>query len=314
MQVGFVRVLLASALVVVSGCTGAAPSSVDAGVGADASTGGGAGGGSPDGGGVAPDAGGPRVMVRVGHAVAPDFLDLDVCFGAQGSAGITWSGPVWRDDWAHGITWGRVTSYRRIAPGPQLVRLVEHGDADCATPIVGLADQTLDVPLVASEHDAWFTLMALGIASGAGADALRIQTLVDRESGAGTPFGLRLVALDPARSPIELGSVPNADYSGYEPRIQSAAFGAPSPYASWTPTLPAPLYFGFKVFLQGQSAGTPLILGDRAQSDATSRGSWTVFAIPPRNGAGAEQWAFCSDGAEGPRLCYPCGTPACEGK
>ena len=113
---------------------------------------------------------------------------------------------------------------------------------------------------------------------------------------------------------MQLGSNANPDNTGYEPRIAAASFGMPSPYTSWMPTLPAPLYFGFTVFLQGQSAGKPLFVGDRAQSDATTRGAWTVFAMPPRSGTGDEQWSFCSDGADGPRLCYPCGTPGCEGK
>lgn len=314
------RVLpLASVLLVLSACgnsaeTGASTGSAAAGSGGSSMPLPDAGGVAPDAGGAAPDAGGPRVMVRIGHVVQPDFLNLDACFGEKSSTATTWTGPVWHADWAHGATWGRITSYQRIAPNPQVLRLVAHGAADCNTPIVGLADQVLDVPLVASDHDAWFTLMALGSAGGTGAAALRIQTLVDRATVADTPFGLRLVTLDPAKTPVELGSNANSDNSGYVQRIKSASFGAPSAYTSWTPDLPAPLYFGFKVFLEGQTAGAPLVLGDRAQSEATTKGSWTVFLMPPRSGTGDDQWSFCTDGADGPRLCFPCGIPSCEGQ
>ena len=256
---------------------------------------------------------GPRTMVRIGHVVRPDFLVLDACFGTTHDGVTTWAGPVWRDDWSHGASYARITTYQRIAPGPTTVRFVAHQSNDCTTTIAGLGDLPLDVPLVpAGDHDAWFTIMAHGDAAQAGSFA--IQTLVDRETLQDTPYALRLVTLDPAQSPIELGSVPNPDYSGYDRRIDGASYGAPSPYTSWTPSFGTPLYFGFKIFRQGQSAGEPLLTGDRAQSDATAKGSWSMFLIPGHKDGDADSWTMCSDGAEGPRLCYPCGTPGCEGK
>ena len=193
------------------------------------------------------------------------------------------------------------------------MRFVAHQSNDCNAPIAGLADQPLDVPLTSADgRDAWFTIMAHGDAAQVGSFA--IQTLVDRETVQDTPYALRLVTLDPAQSPIELGSIPNPDYTGYDMRIAGASYGAPSAYTSWTPSLATPLYFGFKIFRQGETSGEPVLVGGRAQSDATATGSWSIFLVPARKDGDPDGWSMCSDGAEGPRLCYPCGTPGCEGQ
>jgi hypothetical protein len=270
-------------------------------------------GGGSDGG--VRDGGGPRVMVRIAHDLQPDFLKLDACFGAPGAEGeIAWVGPEWRDDFAHAATFNRVTAYRSIPPGAELVRFVAQGASDCRAPITGLTDQELEEPLdVAGQADTWFTVIALGGIAGQGTTPFSVKTFVDREATENTPFALRVVPLDPALGPVEVGSIPNPDYTGYDRQIGNVPYGVPSEYTSWEPALDTPLYFGFKVFLEGQTAGEPLIVGDRAQSDPTGRGSWSLFIVPARNGSGEHEWSFCADGAEGPRLCYPCGRPGCEG-
>lgn len=265
-------------------------------------------GGAPGVDGGPDEPSGPRVMVRLGNYATPTFLDLDACFGYAAAAGTTWTGPYWRDDWAHGAGYKQVTAYRRIGAGPQTIRFVSHESADCNTGVVGLPDQPLDVPLIAGGHDAWFTVMAYGTAG-----AFGIATLTDRESVADTPFGLRLVSVSAALGTLELGTIPDPSYEGYDGRIQNVSFGAPSEYTSWPKQLETPLYFGFKVFPQGHTTGEPMLVGDRAQSEATGKGSWTVFVIPKSKPDGNVDYTLCADGADAPRLCYPCGRPSCEG-
>jgi hypothetical protein len=267
------------------------------------------------------DAGGAGVAgaglwVRIANDMKPDFLDLDACFGTPDPGGeLEWSGPLWRGDLAHGATFNRLTAYRALAPGATKVRFVAHGNSDCNASIEGISEQSLEPPLaLAGDASTWFTIVALGGIAGQGTQPFSIQTLVDRQTTPTTPFALRVVVLDPDLAAVELGSLQNPDYTGYDQRVAHVSYGAPSPYTSWQPSLPTPLYFGFKIFLDGQSAGTPLIVGDRAQSDATARGAWTVFVVPKREGSDKEEWSFCADGVDGPRLCYPCGLPGCEGR
>jgi hypothetical protein len=242
-------------------------------------------------------------------------LKLDACFGAPGAAGETaWAGPEWRDDVAQEATFDRVTAYRPIPPGATLVRFVARGASDCNARIAGLSDQELEAPLDVADHaDTWFTVVALGDIAEQGNTPFSVKTFIDRAATASTPFALRVVPLDPRLGPVEVGSIPNPDYTGYDRKIGNVSYGVPSAYTSWVPAYGTPLYFGFKVFLEGQSAGEPLIVGDRAQSDPTGRGSWSLFVVPARDGSDKHEWSFCADGAEGPRLCYPCGRPGCEG-
>ena len=279
--------------------------------------------GPPGSSGTAPPAGdggssgavpsGPRVMVRIGNFAKPDFLDLDACFGTTEGGVTTWSGPYWRDDWAHGATWSRVTDYRAIRPGATQVRFVAQENADCNLPIVGLPDQALAAPLdAASDRDVWYSVFAHGDAHAQGAAAFHVKTWTDRASTPDTPFAIRVLTTNPDFGTIEFGTSPDPNLEGYEPRIQNVGYDTPSPYTSWESQHDTPLYFGFKIFPQGQTGGTPLIADGRSQSEATGRGSWSLFVGPGRN-AGSTEWTFCSDGAEGPRLCYPCGKPSCEG-
>ena len=259
----------------------------------------------------------PRVMARIGNFMRPEFLALDACFAASKEG--PWIGPIWRVDDAH-VTYGRIGGYARIAPTTSLVRFVEQGSATCNAPLTGVDDEPVTMPaLGGAGTTTWLTITAIGATAALGTSTFAAKTFVDREANATTPFGLRLLPLDPRLGPLEAGSIPNLNNNGYDRRISSVAYASPSAYTSWDATYGGPLYSGFKIFLDGtgkstDTGGAPLIVGDRAQSDATQHGSWTIFVVPAAAGGAGDSWSFCADGADAPRLCYPCGTPGCEGK
>jgi hypothetical protein len=144
---------------------------------------------------------GSQVQVRVAH-LSPDAPTVDFCVAEHGTGDFT--GPVLAQaGLAAGLAYGNVTKYLALPAAQYDVRLVAPGQADCKTPLGGLADFTSlpDIPDGAS-----VTIAAEGLAAIGASTQLTLRAYVDDTTVDAGMAKLRFVHAAPGVPDVDVGT------------------------------------------------------------------------------------------------------------
>ncbi|MFO0606999.1 MAG: DUF4397 domain-containing protein [Polyangiales bacterium] len=141
------------------------------------------------------------IRVRVAH-LSPDAPAVDVCVRPAGAP--SWSGlrPTLAGlGVTAGLAYPQVTTYLTLSPGAYEVRIVAPGSANCDTALAGLPDTTLP----ALPDGARATVGAVGLLSGMGDTAFRLQPYVDEAPATPSQIKVRFVHASPGTPAVDVG-------------------------------------------------------------------------------------------------------------